>query len=126
MIPYMVSNPFYPGFDTPQNMLCVILQENEQVSPVFDPAKGELLALLQSHNINDVHVEIRDIDLNFSALLFAILPNHPIVMIYEDVKHEVIDILRQNIPSKWHLFYVFRVGQMEETATPSFVVLVDP
>lgn len=96
------------------------------VSPVFDPAKGELLALLQSHNINDVHVEIRDIDLNFSALLFAILPNYPIVTIYEDVKHEVIDILRQNIPSKWHLFYVFRVGQMEETATPSFVVLVDP
>lgn len=53
MIPYVVNNPFYPGFDTSQNMLCVILQGNEQVSREFDPTKDELLTLLQSHSITE-------------------------------------------------------------------------
>lgn len=126
VIPYVMNNPFYPGFGTPQNMLCVILQGNEQVSHEFDPTKDGLLTLLQSHNINNVHVEIRDVDLNSSASLFAIPPNHPIVTIYENVKHDIIGVLRQKIPSQWRLSSVFRVGQTEEIATPSFVVLVDP
>ena len=52
MIPYVVNNLFYSGFDTSQNMLCVILQGNEQVSREFNPTKDKLLTL-RSHSINE-------------------------------------------------------------------------
>lgn len=74
-----------------QNTLCVILRGNGQVLRGLDSAKDRYLAFLRSHNINDVHVGIRDVDLNFNASLFAIPPNNPIVTIHGNAKHEVVE-----------------------------------
>lgn len=70
LIPYVVDNPLYPAPVTPQSMLFVILRGNKHAPHLFGPTRDELLALFQAHNIFDVHVEIRDIDLCFSASFF--------------------------------------------------------
>lgn len=125
-LPYVVTKPQYPGGDIPLNLLRVVLQAEHGVSIQLDAVKDDLLGLLHLRGIQDMHVEVVNIDLCFGPSIFPILPQHPILTIFENTKDQVIEILNNNLGSKWNVLCPFAVGRSEQNARPAIVIHVDP
>lgn len=125
-LPYLVTKPQYPEGNTPINLLRVTLRAEHDVSIQLDTVKDDLLGLLRLKGIQNIHVEVVNIDLCFGPSIFPIMPQHPIVTIFENTKDQIIQVLNNNLGSKWTVLCPFRVGRSEQNARPTIVVHVNP
>lgn len=125
-LPYLVTKPQYPEGNIPINLLRVTLRAEHDVSIQLDTVKDDLLGLLYLRGIQNIHVELVNIDLCFGPSIFPIMPQHPIVTIFENTKDQIIQVLNNNLGSKWTVLCPFRVGRSEQSARPTIVVHVNP
>lgn len=125
-LPYVVTKPQYPEGDIPINLLRITLRAEHDVSIQLDTIKDDLLGLLHLKGIQNIHIEVVNIDLCFGPSIFPILPRHPILAIFEDTKDQIIQVLNNNLGSKWNILCPFGVGRSEQSARPAIVVHVNP
>ncbi|OJJ45351.1 hypothetical protein ASPZODRAFT_133998 [Penicilliopsis zonata CBS 506.65] len=125
-MPATATKPEYPGGTTPINLLQVSLTANDPAPPQLGPVKDDLLDLLRRHRIRNVHVEIVNVDLALRPSLFFIPSTHPIVVAYEQVKHQILELLNKTVKANWQLLSPFNVGQLEAKAQPMIVIAVKP
>ncbi|KAL1964467.1 hypothetical protein VTN77DRAFT_6893 [Rasamsonia byssochlamydoides] len=121
-----VTKPGYPSGDTPVVMLRLKFRFQDVVPRVLGDAKDAIHSFLISHDIDGVHVEIVHLDRCFLPSLFAIDPSHHAVVIYEEIKRQLIDHLDVSLGSSWRVLSIFNVGRTEDNALPTIVVMVDP
>ncbi|PGH10654.1 hypothetical protein AJ79_05368 [Helicocarpus griseus UAMH5409] len=92
----------------------------------FSSARTTIRRYLIAQGFNDVQVDIFHRDLCFQPFCFAISPTDPAVKVYEKVNVELLKLLKESLSSAWRLLSLFKVGQTEDKALPSIVVMVQP
>ncbi|RMJ21402.1 hypothetical protein PHISP_07724 [Aspergillus sp. HF37] len=124
--PQVATKPRYPGGNSPVNILRIIYRAGDLLPRGYGPAKDALCQLLRDHGIHDMEVEVVEIDHCFRPSLFAIQPDHPLVLAYEQAKNNLVNLLQARLRSHWAVLCPFNVGRVEDKAVPTIVVFVDP
>lgn len=123
-----VRKPGYPENGNIPTLLLQILYHLDAVLPRrFGDAKDKIRDLLIDRSADhNIHVEIAHSTLTFQPSLFPIKPDDESVKQYECVKEDLITVLNTSLGKSWRLLCLCLVGNTEEKARRTIVVMVDP
>ncbi|KAJ6027256.1 hypothetical protein N7460_012073 [Penicillium canescens] len=114
------------GAQVTTDLLRVVLTTEDSMPDSIGAVKDHLVRLLQQHRIQNVHVEILNIDLCHKPSLAYLPLDNPLAMAYEKTKVTVANLLRREIPGRWHLVCAFDISSRAEKQRPAVVVIVSP
>ncbi|EEA28474.1 hypothetical protein PMAA_032820 [Talaromyces marneffei ATCC 18224] len=95
---------------------------NRDLSAVRDAIRD----LLLSRSLKTVHVDIYDCDRRFFPRRFNIPGDHPAAIRYNELKGDIMRLLRKHIDLPWQSVCLHQVGRSLGQATPCIVLCVAP
>lgn len=88
-------------------------------------ARVQVKSLLTSREIG-VDVEILSQKGKLERCLFALQPEDEVVGIYNKVRHRLLEIVQEHLPTSWRMLCIWSIGSQKDKAEPAVVIFVDP
>jgi hypothetical protein len=116
----------YPAGNTRVTTLRILFHTEQRTMGSFSSARDSLQQFLIRRGHHNVQVEVVHRNLCFQPSFFAIDPRNPAVAVYQKAKYELVELVKNSFGSTWRLISLFQVGQTDEKAVPTIVILVRP